>query len=109
MAPLLRAADLVSEVASSSVMVFDDLFVVWYMDVLRASDGGAGGRCGRVVPGAAGLVPGARDCRPRGVSRMTRKWPVNGGPSAEGRVSGSTYTFHAYGLSHQGITTFEVN
>lgn len=42
--------------------------------------------------GALGMgrfVPGWRDCRPRGVSRMTRKWPVNGGARVAGRCSGS--------------------
>ena len=37
-----------------------------------------------------GLVPGWRDWRPRGVSRITRKWPVKGGARVAGRVSGST-------------------
>jgi hypothetical protein len=37
-----------------------------------------------------GLVPGWSAERPRGVSRITRKCPVNGGPRVAGRVSGST-------------------
>lgn len=34
-------------------------------------------------------VPGCKGCKPRGRSRRTRKWPVNGGPKALGRVSAS--------------------
>lgn len=37
-----------------------------------------------------GRVPGCNDCKPRGVSRTTLKWPVNGGANVAGRVSGST-------------------
>ena len=54
--------------------------------------------CGPDVTGTgrwepAGIVewdgPGWKGWRPRGVSRMTRKCPVNGGPTAPGLVSGS--------------------
>jgi hypothetical protein len=44
-----------------------------------------------VAFGIDGRVPGWRDWRPRGVSRMTRKWPVKGGESAAGRCSGSIW------------------
>ena len=44
---------------------------------------------GRGAVGMGGRVPGWRDWRPRGVSRVTRKWPVKGGERAEGRWSGS--------------------
>jgi hypothetical protein len=35
------------------------------------------------------VVPGWRGASPRGVSTRMRKWPVKGGPSAEGRESAS--------------------
>ena len=35
--------------------------------------------------------PGWKGCNPLGVSTVTRKWPVNGGPMFEGRSWGSTY------------------
>jgi len=41
---------------------------------------------GRDLPAVTvGFGPGWKGCRPRGVSAMTRKWPVNGGPILEGR------------------------
>lgn len=40
--------------------------------------------------GRGGRGPGWRGCRPRAESTVIRKWPVKGGTSAEGRVSGST-------------------
>ena len=47
----------------------------------------------RVAPAGrlAWVGPGWKGCRPLGVSRMTRKWPVKGGPIAPGLVSGSIY------------------
>lgn len=39
--------------------------------------------------GWVGRLPGCSEVSPRGVSRMTRKWPVKGGASAAGRDSGS--------------------
>jgi hypothetical protein len=41
--------------------------------------------------GLDALVPGCKDWSPRGVSRMTRKWPVKGGAKVAGRASGSIY------------------
>jgi hypothetical protein len=48
-----------------------------------------------------GLEPGWRDCKPRGVSRMTRKWPVKGGARVAGRASGSIYV-HVFSQMHHG-------
>jgi hypothetical protein len=46
-------------------------------------------RCG--LPGVVKVLgPGWNGCRPRGVSAVTRKCPVKGGPIFEGRVCGST-------------------
>jgi hypothetical protein len=33
---------------------------------------------------------GSKGCSPRGVSAVTLKWPVNAGPTVDGRESGST-------------------
>jgi hypothetical protein len=44
-----------------------------------------------LVAGCEARLPGCRDCRPRGVSRITRKCPVKGGARAAGRASGSIY------------------
>ena len=92
--PPAVAALLLSAFASASDTSRDDLDDVWYMFVRSSSDAGVA-----LGPGFApapslsfGRVPGCKDCRPRGVSRMTRKWPVNGGANVAGRVSGSTYT-----------------
>lgn len=38
---------------------------------------------------ALGLILGLKGARPRGVSAVTLKWPVNGGPTEEGHVEGS--------------------
>lgn len=61
------------------------------------SDLGAGGCVERRVVVGSGLPsvvrlfrPGWAGWRPRGVSAITRKWPVKGGPMFEGRDSGST-------------------
>jgi len=58
--------------------------------------GGGTEVAGRGAGGMEGRVPGWRDWRPRGVSRVTRKWPVKGGERAEGRWSGSILS---YGVS----------
>ena len=44
----------------------------------------------------AWVAPGWKGWRPRGVSTMTLKWPVKGGPIAPGLVSGSIYCQWCY-------------
>lgn len=44
-----------------------------------------------VIEGGGLVEPGWRGARPRGVSSRIRKWPVKGGPSADGRVSASIW------------------
>lgn len=63
----------------------------------EAEGAGAVGILAPFTPGpaapvaAVGRVPGCTDCRPLGVSKMTRKWPVKGGASAAGLCSGSIW------------------
>lgn len=95
--PAPPAAPAASALASPAESERAVLEVVWYMELRSSREAGA------VVDGAGleagcplveacgwvGLVPGCRDCKPRGVSRITRKWPVKGGARVAGRASGS--------------------
>ena len=67
------------------------------MELRSSRDAGAEGAVGILDPFIAaalagwGRLPGCIDCKPRGVSSITRKWPVNGGASAAGLCSGSIF------------------
>lgn len=86
--------------ASVELRVREDFAVVWYMEERSSREARVAEVEGLDVPfnvvdvgapGCVGRVPGCKDVRPRGVSRMTRKWPVKGGANAAGRDSGSIY------------------
>ena len=89
-------APLANLLASAESIGRDDFEVVWYIEFRNSMDAGTAWAVGILAPfipvfAGFGRVPGCTDCRPRGVSRITRKCPVNGGASAAGRWSGSIW------------------
>lgn len=63
--------------ASVALMGREAFDVVWYIELRSSSEAGVADGCLGAEPfmeawGWVGLVPGCRDWRPRGVSRVTR-------------------------------------
>ena len=72
-------APLASAVASAEETSLEDLAVVWYIFERRSREAelvvvvGLGVPLTVVASFGLGLVPGCKDCKPRGVSSTTRK------------------------------------